>query len=236
MVGETSLRERTMRHWAMAKKAYPLVGAALFMVLLGLWLLWSRAEDSSEALRFIGAAVLSSGLVGVLLVVYLESIDRSRRAEAAAAQRTMLAREQDLAIVRDVTNYWVSHVQPAVSHFRHASTDGLTDRTGKAEFLTTEEAHEISHSSRQLRELIVNGVHFPLESAGLFNRDGGTIPGGVRASLADVLDELWDFDPRTPDDARQVSQRVSVGALSSHSELRKLQTKLRDPDDLAASD
>ncbi|NNC79560.1 MAG: hypothetical protein HKN94_05350 [Acidimicrobiales bacterium] len=213
----------------MNMKALSLAGGALLISVVGLWLLWTNTDTSAEAWALAGASALAAGLMGLLLVFYLEIVDRSRRDEAAAAQRQMLSLEQDLAVVRDVTNYWVSHVQPAVSHFRHAATDDLVDARGvRAEFLSQDQSEELSHSGRELRELVVNGVHFPLESAGLFTREEGTLPGGVRASLAEMLDELWEFDARTPDQARQTAQRVSVVALSSHSELRKLQTSLRE--------
>jgi len=214
----------------MNSKAVALVVGAVIVALAGVLLLWQNTETSQEAWALTGAGVFAAGLMTILLVFYLEVVDRSRRAEAAAAQRAMLSREQDLAVVRDVTNYWVSHVQPAVSRFRHSATDALVVQGVKTEFLSKEQLRDIVDSARELRELIVNGVHFPLESAGLFTRDAGTMPGGVRAALADVLDELWDFEPHTPDEARQTAQRVSVVALSSHSELRKLQTKLREPD------
>jgi len=213
----------------MNMKALSLAGGALLISAVGFWLLWANTDTSAEAWALAGASAFAAGLMGLLLVFYLEIVDRSRRDEAAAAQRQMLSREQDLAVVRDVTNYWVSHVQPAVSHFRHAATDDLVDARGvRAEFLSQDQSEELSHSGRALRELVVNGVHFPLESAGLFTREEGTLPGGVRAALAEMLDELWEFDARTPDQARQTAQRVSVVALSSHSELRKLQTNLRE--------
>lgn len=212
----------------MNSKALALLVGAVVIALVGVLVLWQNAATQDDAWALMGAAVFAAGLMTVLLVFYLEAIDRSRRAEAAAAQRAMLSREQDLAVVRDVTNYWVSHVQPAVSHFRNSATNPLIEKGGRPEFLSQDQLRALVDAGRELRELIVNGVHFPLESAGLFNRDAGTMPGGVRAALADVLDELWDFDPHTPDEARQTAQRVSVVALSSHSELRKLQTKLRE--------